>query len=434
MTKPVARDNPYAVLRNRDFLFFAIGRFIASFGQQMLTVAVGWELYQRTHSSMALGVVGLTQFLPMLVMTIPAGHVADTRNRKNVILCMQLVLTLASAGLALISHYAMPVNWIYGCLLVSAIARTFLWSASASFLPQLVSREEFPRAINWATSTFQFSAVTGPAIAGFLIDLANPAGTPKPSAALIYIITAVTTGGCFALVCFVKPHHKPPEKQPMTLKSLLGGFHFVFNSRVILAIISLDLFAVLFGGATTLLPVYAEDILHCGAKGYGLLNAALPIGSLVCALYMAHRPPMEKAGRSLCLSVIIFGLATVIFGLSTSFWLSLAMMFICGFADNVSVIVRHTLVQLLTPDAMRGRVSSVNNLFIGTSNELGGFESGAVSAWRGPVFSVVSGGIATVLVVFGVAWIWPEIPKFGKLVQPAEPKPAVDPEQATEKA
>ncbi len=388
----------------------------------MLTVAIGWELYERTHSSMALGCVGLTQFLPMLAMTIPAGHMADTRDRKKIILAMQLVLTLAAVGLALISSYAASVSWMYGCLLASAVARTFLWSASASFLPQLVSREEFPRAINWATSSFQFSAVTGPAAAGFLISLTGSA-TP------IYVITALTTGGCFALVCFVKAHHKPAEKQPMTLKSLLGGFNFVFNNRTILAIISLDLFAVLFGGATALLPVYAKDILHCGPHGLGLLNAALPVGSLVCALYMAHRPPREKAGRSHCWAGDVFGLATIAFCLSTSFWFSMAMLFISGFADNISVIVRHTLVQLLTPDSMRGRVSSVNNLFIGTSNELGGFESGAVSQWRGPVFSVVSGGIATILVVLGVAWIWPEIPKFGKLVQPTESAPVTEPEQ-----
>ncbi len=203
----------------------------------------------------------------------------------------------------------------------------------------------------------------------------------------------------------------------------------MFSShRIILGAITLDLFAVLFGGATALLPVYAKDILAVGPQGLGLLQAALPIGSMLCAVIMAHRPPMQKAGRSLIWAVVIFGLATVGFGFSRWFWLSLLMLFICGFADNVSVIVRHTLVQLLTPDSMRGRVSSVNNLFIGTSNELGAFESGLASYCGdlmrpghsfGPVFSVVSGGLATIVVVAAVAWFWPEIPRFGRLVQPA---------------
>jgi MFS family permease len=201
------------------------------------------------------------------------------------------------------------------------------------------------------------------------------------------------------------------------MDTVLGGFRFVFNHRVILGVITLDMFAVLFGGATALLPVYAKDILRVGPQGLGLLQAALPVGSALCAVIMAHRHPMKKAGWSMIWAVTVFGLATVGFGYSKWFWLSLLMLFLCGFADNVSIIVRHTLVQLLTPDAMRGRVSSVNNLFIGTSNELGGFESGLVSYCFGPVFSVVSGGIATVLVVIAVAWMWPEIPRFGPLVQ-----------------
>jgi MFS family permease len=236
------------------------------------------------------------------------------------------------------------------------------------------------------------------------------------------------------MIWLVRARSKPVPQQQVSMESLLGGFRFVFRHRVILGAITLDLFAVLFGGATALLPVYAKDILKVGPQGLGLLTAALPIGSMVCALLMAHRPPMEKAGRALIAAVIIFGLATVAFGWSRWFWFSILMLFICGFVDNVSVIVRHTLVQLLTPDAMRGRVSSVNNLFIGTSNELGGFESGLVSQFFGPVFSVVSGGVATVLVVLAVAWIWPEIPRFGRLVQSEEPKlPSPDPASVPQK-
>jgi MFS family permease len=406
--------SPYAILRNVDFLFYLTGRFVASFGQQMLTVAVGWEIYERTHSSLLLGFVGLTAFVPMVLMTLPAGHVADTRERKRVIIAMQAVLACTALGLAFISWKQEPVAWMYICLSIAGVARTFLWSASASFLPQLVARQEFPLAVTWSSSTFQFSAVAGPAVGGALIALRHNA------AILVYLVTAVSCLICLGMISLVRAHSKPPPKEPISMETLLGGFRFVFNHRIILAAITLDLFAVLFGGATALLPVYAKDILRVGPQGLGLMQAALPVGSMLCAMIMAHRAPMQKAGRSLICAVVVFGLATVGFGYSKWFWFSLLMLFTCGFVDNVSVIVRHTLVQLLTPDSMRGRVSSVNNLFIGTSNELGGFESGLVAHYFGPVFSVVSGGIATILVVGAVAWVWPEIPRFGRLVQPAE--------------
>ena len=408
---------PYAVLRNWDFLLYLTGRFVASFGQQMLTVAVGWELYERTHSPLQLGLVGLTAFIPMLVMTLPSGHVADTRDRKKVIVWMQAVMALTSLGLAWVSWKQAPVIWMYVFLSMAGVARTFLWSASASFLPQLVTREEFPVAVTWSSSTFQFSSVIGPAAGGAIIAVTNRALD-------IYIFTSIAAVVCLILIGFVKTRSKPLPKEPFSLDYILGGFRFVFSHRIILAAITLDLFAVLFGGATALLPMYAEEksLLGVGGQGLGLLRAALPVGSMLCAMIMAHRPPMQKAGRSLMWAVIVFGLATIGFGFSRSFPLSLFMLFICGFADNISVIVRHTLVQLLTPDSMRGRVSSVNNLFIGTSNELGGFESGAVASRFGPVFSVVSGGIATVVVVLAVMGIWLELARFGRLVQPPDEK------------
>lgn len=415
MAQPPAtsEQSPYAVLRNRDLRLYLCGRLAAFFGFQMLTVAVGWDLYERTHSALSLGFVGLTQFLPMLAMTLPAGHLADNRQRKGIIVAMEALLAAASLGLMLISWAHAPVFCVYLCLLASGVGRTFLGSASAAFLPQLVSREEFPRAVNWSTSVFQFSAVTGPAAGGAIIALTG-------SAAAVYGVNMVFQILCLTMVLFVRPHHRPLAPEVFSLQSLLGGFDFVFRNPVILGAITLDLFAVLFGGATALLPVYAKDILHVGPQGLGLLQAALPVGSLLCSVYMAHRPPMERAGRALIIAVVIFGLATIGFGYSKSFWLSMLMLFLCGGADLISVIVRHTLVQLLTPDAMRGRVSAVNNLFIGTSNELGGFESGLVSFYLGPVFSVVSGGMATIVVVLLVAWIWPQIPRYGKLVQPHE--------------
>jgi MFS family permease len=250
--------------------------------------------------------------------------------------------------------------------------------------------------------------VAGPAISGELIAL-----TGKP--ALVYGLNAAAAVICMILIGLVRKQHKVTLREAMNLRNLLTGFQFVFTSRIIFGTISLDLFAVLLGGATSLLPIYSEDILHTGAKGLGYLQAALPLGSLLCALVLAHRPPLQKAGHTLLWAVAIFGLATIGFGLSRWFWLSFAFLFVCGFVDNVSVVVRHTLVQLLTPDEKRGRVSAVNSLFIGTSNEMGGFESGAVAQWFGPVFSVVSGGIGTIIVVIAVAMIWPEIRKYGRL-------------------
>jgi len=402
------RHDPYGVLRNRDLLLYLIGRFISSLGQQMLTVAVGWELYERTNSALALGLVGLVQMVPMILFTLPAGHVADNHNRKRIIILMTLVIACASVGLTVISLAKAPVFWIYFCLFAAGTARTFLWPASSAFMPQLVSRKQFSQAVTWSSGSFQLSSVVGPAVGGALIAMAS-------HAAPVYAANAAAAIACLILISLVRHTHVVAVKEKMTTSSLIAGFKFVFANRVILGIITLDLFAVLLGGATALLPVYAKDILHAGPRGLGFLQAALPLGSLLCALVLAHRPPLQRAGRTLLWAVTVFGLATVAFGVSRIFWVSFLMLFICGFVDNVSIVVRHTLVQLLTPDAKRGRVSAVNSLFIGTSNELGGFESGAVANWFGPVFSVISGGIGTILVVIAVAMLWPEIRKYGRL-------------------
>src|ERR1051325_8958421 len=250
-------DNPYAVLQNRNFLLYLIGRFIASIGQQMLTVAVGWELYERTRSALALGLVGLTNVAPMFLFTLPAGHLADNLNRKRIIVSMTGLIGCASAGLAIASATHAATFWIYSCLFVAASARTFLWPASSSFLPQLVPRRMFPRAVAWNTGSFQLSSVTGPAAGGGLIALTH-------HAAPVYAINALAMLACLTLVSLVHYQRTAASREPMTLASLAAGFHFVFGSRVILGIITLDMFAVLLGGATALLPVYAQDILHLG--------------------------------------------------------------------------------------------------------------------------------------------------------------------------
>lgn len=413
-----ASDRPYAILRNRDFSLYLIARLIAALGQQMLTVAVGWELYERTHSSLALGLVGLTQMVPMLLLILPAGHVADNYERKRTILGMVFLAALSSLGLTLISAFHADVRWIYGCLFAAGIARTFLWPASQAFLPSLVPRRNFSQAVTWNTGAFHLSSVFGPAAGGALIALTH-------RAAVVYAINTAATLVCLTLIALVRSRQPVLVKEEMSRTNLLAGFKFVYSTKIILGTITLDLFAVLLGGATALLPVYAKDILRAGPTGLGLLQAALPLGSVVSALYLAHRPALQKAGHALIWAVILFGLATIAFGLSKSFWLSFAMLFICGAVDNVSVVVRHTLVQLLTPDEMRGRVSAVNSLFIGTSNELGGFESGFVANLFGPamgnsistgaIISVVSGGVGTILVVLATALIWPEIRKYGRL-------------------
>jgi len=416
-----AGSHPYDVLRNTNFIRYLLGRFIANCGQQMFSMAVGWEIYERTSSAMALGLVGLTQVVPMFLFTLPAGHLADNHSRKRIIMITVMLTAAANIGLAIISARTAPVALMYLCLFVNSSARTFMAAALSSFLPQLVERHMFSRAVTWNSGTFQLSSIIGPALGGVIIAAVGHHAWP------IYAINAVAALIFCTLLAGISIQQVISIKEKMTVRNLLTGFNFVFSTRIILGIITLDMFAVLLGGATALLPVYTKEILHVGPRGLGFLQAALPLGAVLCAFYLAHRRPLQKAGHSLLWAVTCFGVATIIFGLSHWFWLSFAMLFACGMADNVSVVVRHTLVQLLTPDEKRGRVSAVNNLFIGTSNELGEFESGSVAKLCGPmigntvamgaIISVVTGGIGTILVVGAVALLWPEIRNYGRLDQ-----------------
>ena len=405
---PTSPAGGYAVLRIRDLRLYLVARFVASFAQQMLGTAVGWELFERTHSALALGFVGLTQIGPLLLLTLPAGHIADQHSRRNIIVWMQALLALSCAGLTFVSWKEAPVAWTYGFLFVSGVARSFLWPASGAFLPQLVPRPLLANAVMWSSGSFQLSAALGPAAGGFLIAATH-------GAASVYAFNVVAGVVCCLLTALVHGRQEVVKPQRMTVANLGVGLRFVFGTPVILGTITLDLFAVLLGGATALLPVYASDILHVGPAGLGWLKAALPIGSTSMALLLAHRPPMRFAGRSLLWAVAGFGAATLVFGLSRSFWLSMAMLYFCGAMDNVSVVVRQTLVQVLTPDEMRGRVSAINGLFIGASNEFGEVESGTVAYFLGPIFAVVSGGIGTVLVVVATALLWPDLRRIGRL-------------------
>jgi len=410
------RHDPYAALRNHDFRLLLTGRFLTSFGNEMLSFAIGWELWLRTHQAFVLGMVGLVQVIPVILLSLPAGHVADQYNRKRIVLISELSLGLCVLGLGWLSYTKGPLYLIYALLLGIGIARAFNDPASSTLLPQTVPPELFSNATTWSTSTWQIASITGPALAGLLIGFFN-------SVTFIYVFDALAAIVFCIFLAMIKGRRLALAEKSATWKSLTEGFKFMRDTKMILAAITLDMFAVLFGGAVALLPIYATDILHVGAQGLGILRAAPSIGALIMAFLLAHLPPMKNAGRNLLLAVIIFGLATIVFGLSTSFILSIAMLTLLGAMDNISVVIRLTLLLTQTPDAMRGRISAVNSIFIGVSNELGSFESGLAAALFGPVIAVVAGGIGTILVVLIVARIWPEMGRLKSLNVDAPPSP-----------
>jgi MFS family permease len=408
---PIPRRDPYASLRYRDFRLLLAGRFIATLGGQMLSFAVGWELWLRTHNAFALGLVGLVQVTPVILLSLPGGHVADQHNRKRIVLVAQGVLALCALGLGLLSFFQGPLVLIYLFLLGIGIARAFNDPASSTLLPGAVPPELFASAATWSSSTGQLAAIIGPALAGLLVGFLD-------SVTLNYLIAALAAVIYLSLVALMRGRQLALSRKAATLESLKEGLHFIRSTKEILAAITLDLFAVLFGGAVTLLPVFATDILKVGPKGMGVLRAAPSVGALLMALALAFLPAFKHAGRTLLLAVTGFGLATLVFGLSTSFWLSVAMLFVLGGLDNISVVIRSTLILTRTPDEMRGRTSAVNGIFISASNELGGFESGLTAALFGPVLAVVGGGIGTILVVLIVGRIWPEIRQMKTLAPP----------------
>jgi MFS family permease len=405
---PLAAHDPYAALRYRDCRLFMVGWVVAIVGSQIQSVAIGWELFRRTHSSMALGWVGLVQGAPVILLSIPAGQLADKLDRRKILIFTQSCAALCSIGLALLSIKQGSISFMYGVLGLGAVFQAFGWPARSALLTQTVPTELLANATTWSSSGFQVASVVGPALGGFIL---------LKSVAAAYLLDA----SCQATYAFVlwllvlRPTLRSSE--PANWRTVSAGVRFVRENPLILAIITLDLFAVLLGGATYLLPAFADQILHVGAAGFGWLRAAPAFGAFGMAMFIAHRPPMQRAGRALLLAVGGFGLATIVFGFSKNFWLSLAMLGLTGAFDNVSVVVRHTLVQVLTPDEMRGRVSAVNNIFIGASNELGGFESGATARFFGPIASVIGGGIGTIAVVLTVMFVWPEVRKFGSLQQ-----------------
>ncbi len=403
-----ASHDPYAALRYQDFRLLFVGRFITSFAGQMLSFAIGWELWLRTHSAFALGLVGLVQVIPVLLLSLPAGHVADQYNRKRIVLITQVMLSMCSLGLAYLSYTQGALWLIYLCLLGIGFSRAFNDPATSTLLPQTVPPAIFTSAATWSSSAWQFASIVGPAVAGIIAAWLG-------RVTIIYLFDATGAIIFSVLVVMIKGRPLALSQKSDTIESLREGIRFIRDSRVILAAITLDMFAVLFGGAVTLLPIYATDILKVGATGLGIMRAAPSIGAIIVAFTLAHLPPFKQAGKTLLIAVSGFGLATIVFGLSRSFWLSVSMLILLGGLDNISVVIRQTLMLTLVPDEMRGRASSVNSIFIGASNELGGFESGAVAALVGPILSVVLGGVGTIITVLMIARVFPEMRKLKTL-------------------
>lgn len=406
MDEEVSRRS--AILRNADFTRFIAARFLASLAVQMQAVAVGWQVYEVTRDPLDLGLVGLSQFLPFVVLILPAGHLADNHDRRRIVsvcfalqcLCALLLLAFAWRGLA----SAWPV---FAVMVLFGIARAFSMPTGQALLPNLVPREQFATAVAINSSTWQVSTIAGPALGG-VVYLAG--------ATVVYATVAALLAAAVVLMLTVNGgRERAAAPEPPGWHTLLSGLRFVWSRRPVLGAISLDLFAVLFGGATALLPVYAADVLHVGPSGLGLLRTAPGAGAALCGIVLGLAPISRQVGRWMFGGVVAFGVATVVFGVSHDFWLSVTALAVMGAGDMVSVYIRHLLVQLETPDAIRGRVSAVNAVFIGASNELGEFESGITAAWFGTVPAVIVGGCATLVVAGAFARLFPELRDMDRL-------------------
>ncbi len=395
--------DPFAALRIVDFRLFILARFCVTLAIQIQGVVVGYQVYELTKDPLSLGLIGLAEAIPSITVSLYAGHVADVVKRKGIIVTCVLILLLCSSSLlffttnpgAFILRYG--VVPIYSVIFFTGIARGFLSPANFSFMPQLIPRELYPNAITINSTTWETASIAGPALGGFLY------GFYGISAAYIADVLLTTGGLLFILNVASKP--LPPQTEDQgVVEKIRTGLRFVFSNKLVLSAISLDLFAVLFGGAVALLPFFADTILHVGTVGFGFLRAAPSIGALIVAFIVMYNPIRRNMGRLLLWCVAGFGFCMIGFGLSTNFWLSLLLLVASGGFDCISVIIRLTLLQTLTPDNMKGRVSAVNNIFIGSSNEIGMFESGVVAKAIGVVPSVVVGGALTIGVVSTIAW------------------------------
>lgn len=401
-------DSPYAPLRHPAFRAFLAGRVLAALSTTILSVAVGWQIYALTGDPFDLGMVGLVQFLPPALLFPLAGTLVDRVDRSKALLGCYLGFLVASCSLAGLTGLGLVTKErIYASLVALALARVFSGPSATALLPQIVPIDEYARATTWSSSGFTAAMVVGPALGGGVYALAESQGH---SGALAAYLTAVVLFAGSLVAALQLPSRRAEHRgNPPGFREALDGVRFIFSRPVLLGAITLDLFAVLFGGAVALLPIYARDILHTGPEGLGFLRAAPSLGALVTAIALAHLPVRRNAGRTLYIVVAVFGLATVGFALSTNFWLSMGLLAITGAADEISVFIRIQVVQLATPDRLRGRVSAAEYVFIGASNQLGELESGLTASWWGAVTAVVVGGLASVLVVAASALLTPAL-------------------------
>ena len=398
-----------SAFRYLDFTLYELERFFVVAGLEMLSVAVGWQVYEITRRPLDLGYVGLAQFLPNVFLFLLAGHAADRFNRKSILLLCNMAFAACCALLIEITHRG-PHNAkpIYAVLVLLGIVRSFNSPAGRSLLPLLVPVEVFPNAVAWNATMFQAATILGPALGGFLYALfGGPAG--------VYGVSVVACGIATMALVRIRARTAVRPKEEFTVRTVLAGLRYIWTHKLILGAISLDLFAVLLGGAVALLPVYAREILRTGPWGLGLLRASPGVGAAVMAILLAYRPLRQRVGKIMLCCVAGFGLFTIVFGLSHSLVLSLISLVLVGASDMVSVVVRGTLVQIATPDAVRGRVNAVDMIFIGASNELGEFESGVTAHWFGTVPAVILGGAGTLIVVALWAWLFPELRDADKL-------------------
>jgi MFS family permease len=395
------------LMAQRAFLRLWFARLAGTTANQMLMVAVGWQMYELTGSAWDLGLFGLYQFAPALLLSLWAGHVADRHHRGRIVACCLAVQCVASLVLmdASRAHWASRELLLAASLVLGSV-RAFQMSAQQALTPSLVPLGLLQRAMAFSSAGTQVAIIGGPALGGLIFI----GGVDK-----VYATGALLLAVGCALILRLRYIHVPPPREPVSLQTLLAGVRFIWQRKVVLGAVSLDLFAVLLGGATALLPMFARDILHVGPQGLGLLRAAPAAGAVAVSIVLSRWPLRQRVGRTLLIAVAIFGACMVAFGLSTSFALSLIALAISGGADMISVVVRQTLVQLETPDAMRGRVGAVNSVFIGASNQLGEFESGATAALLGPIGSVVAGGIGTVMVALAWRRIFPALARRDRL-------------------
>lgn len=393
----------HEVFKHKSFVRFQFAKFLAVIAMQMQSVAVGWQVYSMSNRPLNLGFVGLSTFLPFVLFALFAGDVADRFDRRKILVYCYAAFALCSAALLAIARSGSTVvDPIYGVLALIGATRAFTSPAAAAILPQLVPQAIFGRAVAWSSSIFEIATIGGPALGGILYGLGG--------ASLVYAVCIGLMLTCLGLLASLKltPHPHTPSSLK-TLQRVLAGLQFIWNKKIVLGAISLDLFAVLFGGAVALLPIFAKDILHVGPLGFGMMRSAPAVGALVTAVWLAYFPLQRRVGTKMFVAVAIFGVATCVFGLSENFLVSLLALAVIGASDMISVVVRQTLIQLGTPDEMRGRVSAVNYVFIGASNELGEFESGFTAEYFGTVRAAVLGGLCTCLVVLFWTRLFPSL-------------------------